>query len=102
MGPDNVKDEGLKKMCGHFGEVLTCRIDTDPFGKVFGLVEFKEKGPAHVCKAQREFFVHGRILTFSESKTMVDVVSFTEKNVHFQDTVFDALNLRTAMAQQGL
>lgn len=100
--PDNVKDEGLKKMCAHFGEVLSCRIDADPFGKVFGLVEFKEKGPAHVCKAQREFFVHGRILTFSESKTMVDVVSFTEKNVHFQDTVFDALNLRTAMAQQGL
>lgn len=100
--PDNVKDEGLKKMCCHFGEVLSCRIDTDPFGKVFGLVEFKEKGPAHVCKAQREFFVHGRVLTFSESKTMVDVVSFTEKNVHFQDTVFDALNLRTAMAQQGV
>lgn len=100
--PDNVKDEGLKKMCGHFGQVLTCRIDKDPFGKVFGLVEFKEKGPAHVCKAQREFFVHGRVLTFSESKTMVDVVSFTEKNVHFQDTVFDALNLRTAMAQQGV
>mmetsp|Transcript_19902 Transcript_19902/g.37433 ORF Transcript_19902/g.37433 Transcript_19902/m.37433 type:complete len:862 (-) Transcript_19902:60-2645(-) len=96
-----VTEEVLLKFCSHFGEVLNLRIEEPEQGDPFAIIEFKEKGAAHVVKTQREYLVDGRILKFSESKTMVDDVSFTEQAVHFQAPVFDTLNMRAVLAQQG-
>mmetsp|Transcript_64090 Transcript_64090/g.169857 ORF Transcript_64090/g.169857 Transcript_64090/m.169857 type:complete len:463 (-) Transcript_64090:51-1439(-) len=94
-------EESLGTVCGHFGEVEALRIDEDDNGETFALVEFKEQGPAHVCKGQRQFVVDGRVLVFSDAKTMVDVTAFAEKNVHFQTPIFDAFNMRQVLATQG-
>merc|ERR1712187_939137 len=65
------------------------------------LVEFKERGPAHVVKTQKTYEADGKILSFSESKTMVNAMDFAEKSVHFQAPIFDYMNMKAVLAQQG-
>lgn len=96
-----VTEEVLTKFCSHFGEVIKLRIEEPEEGEPFAIIEFKERGAAHVVKTQREYLVDGRIMKFSESKTMVDDIGFTEQAVHFQAPVFDTLNMRAVLAQQG-
>jgi len=95
-----VTEEALKTLCEKFGEVKALVINNEGDAP-FALIEFKEKGPAHVCKTQREFLVDGRVFTFSEAKTMVDATEFAERGVHFQQPIFDAYNMRQVLAQQG-
>merc|ERR1719401_317419 len=87
-------------LCQNFGEVNQLRLDTDGQGETFALVEFQEKGPAHVCKTQHKYRVDGRFLLFTESKTMVDAESLAEKTVQFQAPLLDAHNMRQVLTQQ--
>jgi len=99
--PDDANPEGLRRLCANFGEVECVRMDKDETGAGFGLVEFKERGPAAVCKKQREFLVDGQVLQFLEAKALVNEVDFAEKGVHFQSVIHDAYNMRSVVAQGG-
>lgn len=96
-----VTHEALKMFCEHFGEVEVCRVEEPDGLAAFALVEFKERGPAHVVKTQKTYEVDGKILQFTESKTMVNASEFAEQSVHFQAPVFDMMNMRAVLAQQG-
>eukprot|EP00929_Paragymnodinium_shiwhaense_P115568 TRINITY_DN84536_c0_g1_i1.p1 TRINITY_DN84536_c0_g1~~TRINITY_DN84536_c0_g1_i1.p1 ORF type:complete len:736 (+),score=230.26 TRINITY_DN84536_c0_g1_i1:109-2316(+) len=96
-----VESDALRMLCTrHFGEVEALRIDEDAEGTRFGLVEFKERGPAHVCKVRAQFMVDGRLLVFSEAKTMVDTRSFAEESVQFTTPVFDSMDLASVQAKK--
>lgn len=96
-----VTEEALKMFCEHFGDVEGVRVEEPEGLEPFALVEFKERGPAHVVKTQKEYEVDGKIVNFTDAKTMVNDVTFTEKTVHFQQPIFDAMNMQAVLSQQG-
>lgn len=101
-GLDNdVTEENIRILCGQFGQVEAIRIDKDSEGEMFALIEFKEKGPATSVKLTSQFKVDGKIVTFSEAKTMVDTKSFAEQSVHFNQPAFDPTTLRAVLAYQS-
>merc|ERR1712151_385313 len=70
-------------------------------GAAFGLVEFAKMGSAHVCKTQQNFLVEGRVLTFSESRSIVDEASLLEQCVQLQHPVVDAINMGAVLSKDG-
>eukprot|EP00401_Gymnodinium_catenatum_P002504 CAMPEP_0117545378 /NCGR_PEP_ID=MMETSP0784-20121206/46063_1 /TAXON_ID=39447 /ORGANISM="" /LENGTH=928 /DNA_ID=CAMNT_0005342221 /DNA_START=45 /DNA_END=2828 /DNA_ORIENTATION=+ len=95
-----VTEEQVRFLCGNFGEVEAARVDEDGEGQAFALVEFKEQEPAHVCKVRHKFLVDGRVVTFTESRTLVNTTEFAERSVHFQTPVFDANNFQAIELKQ--
>lgn len=93
-------EESLRRFCKNFGEVERLRVDKDVHGVTFGLVEFRERGPAHICKMQQHFLVDGLVLRCAEAKTMVDESVFTEQIVQFQAPILDAMNMRQVLSQE--
>merc|ERR1712083_1017649 len=87
-------EDGLRILCANFGDVDHLRIDEDAQGNTFALVMFVEQGAAHVCKTQRKFLVDGRMLVFTEAKTMVNEQSVAEQIINFQAPILDAINMR--------
>eukprot|EP00927_Polykrikos_kofoidii_P066251 TRINITY_DN61882_c0_g1_i1.p1 TRINITY_DN61882_c0_g1~~TRINITY_DN61882_c0_g1_i1.p1 ORF type:complete len:532 (-),score=136.49 TRINITY_DN61882_c0_g1_i1:89-1684(-) len=96
---DTFTDEMLRRLGANFGEVEGVRVERTE-EEAFGLIEFKERGPAHVCKLQREFTVDGKPLVITEAKVFVNESEFRERTVHFQNPILDALNMRTVLACQ--
>jgi len=97
---EGVTEEALRMFCEHFGEVNSCRVEEPEGQEPFALIEFTERGPAHVVKTQKSYEVDGRIITFSEAKVMVEAQKFAEKTVHFQQPIFDTMNMRAVLNQQ--
>merc|ERR1711865_713143 len=95
-----VTEEALRLFCAHFGEVECVRVEEPEGLEPFALVEFKERGPAHVVKTQKSYEVDGKVVSFTESQTMVNQIGFAEKSVHFQQPIFDYLNMKAVLAQQ--
>eukprot|EP00928_Gymnodinium_smaydae_P006994 TRINITY_DN12502_c0_g1_i1.p1 TRINITY_DN12502_c0_g1~~TRINITY_DN12502_c0_g1_i1.p1 ORF type:complete len:820 (-),score=268.59 TRINITY_DN12502_c0_g1_i1:26-2230(-) len=98
--PNDTTKEQVEILCQNFGEVNKIRLDFDEKGECFAIVEFKEKGPAHVCKVRREFLVDGNHVIFSESKTLVDTVEFAEESVAFTTPTFNVADLMQIAATQ--
>mmetsp|Transcript_65184 Transcript_65184/g.103257 ORF Transcript_65184/g.103257 Transcript_65184/m.103257 type:complete len:654 (+) Transcript_65184:64-2025(+) len=96
-----VSNEALKAFCEHFGEVVSCRVEEPESISPFALVEFKERGPASVVKTQKTYEVDGRIVSFTEAKTMVDASGFAEQSVHFQLPIYDYMAMKQVLATQG-
>jgi len=97
---NDATEDGVRFLIKNFGEVEELRVDADNQGQFFALVEFREQHVAYACKAQQQFIVDGRLLTFSEAKTLVDTRSFAEKSVHFHAPIFDASTMRAVLAYQ--
>merc|ERR1712218_71086 len=92
--------EGFSLFCNKFGVVERLKLERDVHGCPFGLVEFKERAPAHICKMQQKFVVDGRVIHCTESRSMVDESAFTEQIVQFQAPILDAMNMRQVLSQQ--
>uniref|UniRef100_A0A7S4RD52 RRM domain-containing protein n=1 Tax=Alexandrium monilatum TaxID=311494 RepID=A0A7S4RD52_9DINO len=93
--------ETVRTLCKNFGEVDKLRIDADDNGQKFALCEFRERGPAHVCKMQQQYLVNGRVLSFLESQSMVDECSFAERTVQFEDPYLHAIAMRSHLKEPG-
>merc|ERR1712194_403236 len=93
-------EDTFQRFCKKFGAVERLKVSKDSDGKTFGLVEFKDRAPAHMCKVQRKFLVDGKVLVCSESKTMVDESVFVEQTVQFQAPILDGMNMRQVISQQ--
>merc|ERR1719362_409220 len=93
--------EAIRDVCSGFGEVEQLRIDKDENNQVFALCEFKERGPAHVCKLQQQYLVRGTVLRFMEAKTMVDACTFAERTVQFEDPALNAIAMRSVLQHPG-
>merc|ERR1719247_1910948 len=74
-----VTSDALRSFCENFGEVLACRVEEPEGVEPYGLVEFAERGAAHVVKTQQQYEVDGRVIHFRESKTMVNAMDYEEK-----------------------
>merc|ERR1712217_107550 len=59
-----------------------------------------ERGPAHVYKQRGKFLVDGRLVLATESKVFVDEQLVQEKDVIFQNSVIDGINMRETLATQ--
>lgn len=81
-------EENLRALCTRFGEIADLRLDEDEQGKRFALVEFMEAAPAFAATSRQGFVVDGKVIVFTESKTLIDTSSYAEKSVHFQSPVF--------------
>lgn len=90
----------LARFCKNFGDVEKLKVDRDARGVAFGLVEFKERGPAHIVKTQQKYAVDGKVFTCTESKVMVDESEFMEQTIQFQESIRDAMSMRQILAQQ--
>jgi hypothetical protein len=95
-----VTEERVRAICGSFGALEALRLDEDEQGEPFALLEFKDKGPATAVKLNQRFEVDGRVLTFTEAKTLVDTCTFAEQNVHFENSALDPSNVKALMAFQ--
>merc|ERR1711957_347157 len=93
-------EDTFQRFCKKFGAVERLKVSKDSDGKTFGLVEFKDRAPAHICKVQQKFLVDGKVLVCSESKTMVDESVFVEQTVQFQAPILDGMNMRQVISQQ--
>jgi len=93
-------DEQLERLVLKFGELERLKVDTDTKGACFGLVEFKDRGPAHIAKTQRSFKVDDRVLTVTEAKSMVEESSFMEQTIQFQAPIIDAMAMKNVLYQQ--
>mmetsp|Transcript_47161 Transcript_47161/g.132626 ORF Transcript_47161/g.132626 Transcript_47161/m.132626 type:complete len:528 (-) Transcript_47161:103-1686(-) len=96
-GTDSAK---LHRFCKNFGDVEKLRVDTDARGVLFGLVEFKDHGAAHICKLQRQYVVDGKVFTCTEAKVLVDESEFMEQTIEFQAPVRDAMGMKHILSQQ--
>merc|ERR1712056_123231 len=85
----------MRKMCTQFGVVDKVKIDIDQNGSRFALVEFREKGPAHVCKLQQQYAVNGRVLIMTEAQSVVDEANLTELGIEFEDPMINAMQMRS-------
>mmetsp|Transcript_59683 Transcript_59683/g.134500 ORF Transcript_59683/g.134500 Transcript_59683/m.134500 type:complete len:452 (-) Transcript_59683:243-1598(-) len=92
--------EHVRTLCASFGEVEKLRIDEDDYGQRFALCEYKERGPAHVCKQQRQFIHKGKVLVFTEAQTFVDACSFMERSVQFEDRMLNIMAMKSVLSQQ--
>jgi len=93
--------DAIREVCSGFGEVEQLRIDRDENKQPFALCEFKERGPAHVCKLQQQYLVRGTVLRFMEAKTMVDACTFAERTVQFEDPGLNAIAMRSVLQHPG-
>merc|ERR1712228_320189 len=98
--PDDTTEENLHVLAKNFGEVHRLPIERSDTIGVYGLVEFAERGPAHVCKQRGKFLVDGRLVLATESKVFVDEELVQEKDVVFQNAVLDGINMRETLATQ--
>merc|ERR1711920_15188 len=64
----NMGHDHVRTLCASFGEVEKVRLDEDDYGQRFALCEFKERGPAHVSKMQRQYIYQGKVLVFTEAR----------------------------------
>eukprot|EP00931_Biecheleriopsis_adriatica_P079001 TRINITY_DN52418_c0_g1_i1.p1 TRINITY_DN52418_c0_g1~~TRINITY_DN52418_c0_g1_i1.p1 ORF type:complete len:658 (-),score=205.18 TRINITY_DN52418_c0_g1_i1:67-2040(-) len=96
----DVGEENVRILCKQFGELEALRLDEDDAGNVFALVEFKERGPAHVVKTQEKFMVDDRVVTFTEARTLVNVTAFAEESVAFDQPAYDPTTMRVVHAVQ--
>merc|ERR1712187_425227 len=94
--PADTTESNIRMLCTNFGEIEDLRLNAN-HAEPHAIVEFKERGPAHVAKIQGEFCVDGRVITFTESKVFVDETTNQEKNVHFQNVLLDAMNMRQVL-----
>merc|ERR1719235_460332 len=88
-------------LCRNFGEAITGRLDYDPNGEPFALVEFREAAQAHACKTQARCFFEGQLVTFSQAKTVVDPALLAEQTVQFENGLMAPMNQRQILATQG-
>merc|ERR1711974_46614 len=98
--PEGTDNDMLSRFCKNFGKVERMKVDKTTEGKPFGLVEFKDRGPAHILKTQKQYAVDGRVFTCTEAKVMVDESQFMEQTIQFQDSVRDAMGMRQILACQ--
>eukprot|EP00747_Dinoflagellata_sp_TGD_P165112 gnl/TRDRNA2_/TRDRNA2_185968_c0_seq1.p1 gnl/TRDRNA2_/TRDRNA2_185968_c0~~gnl/TRDRNA2_/TRDRNA2_185968_c0_seq1.p1 ORF type:complete len:772 (-),score=252.57 gnl/TRDRNA2_/TRDRNA2_185968_c0_seq1:99-2414(-) len=96
----DVSEDAIRTFVKNFGEVKELKVDKDARGQGFALVEFEKRTDAFKCRMQQRCIVDGQEVTFSEAKSMVNDVAFTEANVHFQSPMFDAMNMQQVLAQQ--
>merc|ERR1719181_331503 len=82
----------------NFGVVADLRIDRSQ-GAPFGLVEFAERGPAHIAKVRKHFTVDGNLIEITEAKTFVNESVLQERNVFVQNPLLDAMNMRTTLSE---
>ncbi|CAK0862662.1 unnamed protein product [Prorocentrum cordatum] len=79
-----VEEEALRVLLtSNFGAVENIRLDEDDHGDPFALVEFKDRGAATAAKMQHQVVVDGRVFAFSESRTLINTMAFTEETVYF-------------------
>jgi len=100
--PRTCREENIRILAKNFGEVTAIRVEPTA-EEPYALIEFMERGPAHVAKTQAQFMVDGRMLTITESRVFVDEQENQEKTVHFQNVLLDAMNMRSSiLTQDGL
>lgn len=83
-----VTEEEVRTLCSRLGTIADMRLDEGEEGKPFALVEFTEAAPAFAAKSRQGFVVDGKVIVFTESKTLINTEGFAEQSVHFQSALF--------------
>eukprot|EP00929_Paragymnodinium_shiwhaense_P108839 TRINITY_DN75186_c0_g1_i1.p1 TRINITY_DN75186_c0_g1~~TRINITY_DN75186_c0_g1_i1.p1 ORF type:complete len:518 (-),score=167.71 TRINITY_DN75186_c0_g1_i1:78-1631(-) len=97
---DDITEEKLKGLMNNFGVVADLRLVRQEEQAPFGLVEFAERGPAHVAKVRKHFTVDGKLIEITEAKTFVNESTLQERNVFVQNPLLDAMNMSTTIAEK--